>query len=158
MTNMEDPYIKLRPEAATPPEGLCHCATTAEICLVHKLSNNPIYCLDCNGEVPPEKLGLSAEVAEEVAYWNSVYRGLFALWLDSGEYESWAKERLLDPNGEVNEMGLSLLEDLGSVAKSYYYWFHDDEDEPLRSCPVCEEALMRKGETFQACEVCGILV
>jgi hypothetical protein len=31
---------------------------------------NPIHCLDCNLEVPPERLSLTADLAEEIASWD----------------------------------------------------------------------------------------
>lgn len=53
-----DPYRKLRPETATPEDELCKCADRPPIVLQGHLSSNPIACLRCNGEVPPERIGL----------------------------------------------------------------------------------------------------
>ena len=84
-----DPYWKLRPPSATPEAELCKCADRPPIVLQDHLSPNPIVCLGCNGEIPPERIGFSAELAERVAFWRNLHDALFMLWLDSSDYESW---------------------------------------------------------------------
>jgi hypothetical protein len=86
-----DPYWKLRRPSATPEAELCKCADRPPIVLQDHLSPNPIVCLRCNGEVPPERIGFSAELAEHVAFWKNLHDALFTLWLDSSDYESWAR-------------------------------------------------------------------
>jgi hypothetical protein len=91
---MNDPYFKLRPQPSTTEDQLCDCKIIKEVYLAHKLGNNPVHCLQCNGEVLPEKLGFGKEIAETVASWNFVYGALYQLWLDSGEYEVRSRDRL----------------------------------------------------------------
>jgi hypothetical protein len=83
-----DPYWKLRPTRATPDDELCKCANQPPIVLQGPFSSNPIACLKCNGEVPPERIGFSADLAERIAFWKNVHEALYTLWLDSSDYES----------------------------------------------------------------------
>jgi hypothetical protein len=157
--NMNDPYYKLRPEHPTPDDELCTCEKISEIYIAHKLGSNPIHCLNCNGEILPEKLSYSNHVAEEIASWNSVYGSLYRLWLDSGEYEKWAYERLLAPGGQVNKSGLELAKQLSSIVKTYYLWFHDNEEPTPQICPVCGCKLMEKeGCRYSRCDNCLIII
>jgi hypothetical protein len=100
-----DPYWKLRPAPASPENELCHCTDAPAITLRTVLSPNPIGCLRCNREVLPERIGFSADVAENIASWRSVAESLWLLWLDSGEYEQWAKDKLENPNSQVQRAG-----------------------------------------------------
>jgi hypothetical protein len=60
---MDDPYFKLKPFPPTPEDELCRCASIKEINLAYKLGNNPLNCLKCNGEIPPERIALNPDVA-----------------------------------------------------------------------------------------------
>ena len=57
------------------------------------LGENPLYCVACNGEVAPERIGFDERLAEDIACWLSLHRSLYQLWLDSGEYENWAEKK-----------------------------------------------------------------
>ena len=50
-----DPYWKLRPVGPTPADEICRCADLKGVVLRDSLGENPIHCLVCNGEVPPER-------------------------------------------------------------------------------------------------------
>ncbi len=155
---MDDPYFKLRPPSPTPPDELCDCETISEIYLAHKLGSNPVHCLRCNGEVPPERLGFDEKLAEAIAFWNFLYGSLNYLWLDSGEYEQWALDRLLDPKGQVNLRGMELSRQLGSLVRTYYLWFQDSDEAPPETCPVCGAAFLAKeGSLFIVCEPCLLI-
>jgi hypothetical protein len=67
---------------------------------------NPIHCLDWNLEVPPERLSLTADLAEEIASWDWEHGAIETLELASGEYEEWARLRLLDPASPTNAEGV----------------------------------------------------
>jgi hypothetical protein len=156
---MKDPYLKLRPEMPTPDDEICHCEELQEIYLAHKLGNNPVHCLRCNGEIPPEKLALSEKLINSIASWNSVYGSLYALWLDSGEYEDWARDRLLEIKGQVNTDGLNLVKQLDSVAITYYLWFYENNNDVPNSCPFCGNALEQiGGSDFLKCRSCKIII
>ena len=155
---MDDPYFKLRPEPPTPEDELCACEEISEIYLAHKLGSNPVYCLHCNGEVLPDKLAFGERLAEAIASWNSVSGSLELLWLDSGEYELWARDRLLDPKGQVNSQGMELARQLGSVAKTYYMWFDDIDVTPPNTCPLCgAEFVEKQGGKLLLCEPCLLI-
>jgi predicted nucleic acid-binding Zn ribbon protein len=126
------------------------------------LTENPLQCVECNGEVAPERIGFDESLAQEIANWRSVFRSLFLLWLDSGEYESWAAERLCDANGEVNRRGLDVAAQLNQFVRAYYWWFKNTgvEDPPeMTNCPICRSRLETvEGRQFQKCEACSVLV
>jgi hypothetical protein len=155
-----DPYWKLRPPSATPVAEPCDCADRPSIVLQGHLSSNPIVCLSCNGEVPPERIGFSADLAERVAFWRRVHDALYALWLDSSDYESWARARLEDPIGEVSVWGLEVVRQLNSHCHAYYWWFQDstaDDFVPSSQCPRCSADLVERSG-WQVCEECSIVV
>ncbi len=58
---MSDPYFKLRSPEPTPPDELCTCLGVPPIKLMCALGYNPVHCMDCNLEVPPERLGFDAQ-------------------------------------------------------------------------------------------------
>src|SRR5262245_52807099 len=100
-----DVYAKLRPPQPTPADEICQCGPETAIKLMTALTYNPIHCVACNLEVPPERLGLSPHQAEAVAYWNWTADGINRLWLASGPYESWARSQLADLASPINIEG-----------------------------------------------------
>lgn len=126
------------------------------------LSDNPLYCVACNGQVAPERIGFDDRLAEGIAYWRSLHRSLYLLWLDSGEYEDWAADKLRDPNASVNVTGRSIVQRLNQFVRSYYWWFHDasvDDYVPPERCPICSDHLEQCGDRdFQQCDNCSIVI
>jgi hypothetical protein len=160
MNEDADRYWKLRPTAPTPEAEVCHCPDRPQLVLQYHLAPNPLVCARCNGEVPPEQLGFSAEVAELVATWRELAAALFALELDSGEYEQYARQRLLDPQSRVNQLGLQAVAQLSQHCRTYYGWFVDEEarDRPAPSaCPRCHGPLVPLF-AHRVCDACSILV
>jgi hypothetical protein len=156
------PYWQLRPAGPTPDDEVCYCPPDTPIMLRDGLTDNPLFCVSCHGEVPPERLGFDARFAEQIANWLSVYDSLYRLWLDSGAYEKWAAARLSDPYGQVNRRGREIVAQLDAVTPTYYWWFVDTEaiePDELAGCPVCSGPLdLVKGRDFRECAVCRILV
>ena len=157
-----DPYEKPRPAPPTPDDGICHCDPCAQLMLRDCLSDNPLYCVACNGQVAPERIGFDDRLAEEIAYWRSVYQSLYLLWLDSGEYADWAADKLRDLNGSVNITGRSIVRKLNQFVRSYYWWFSDassDDYVPPERCPICSGNLAECGDRdFRHCDSCSILI
>ena len=126
------------------------------------LSRNPLCCVSCNNEVPSERIGFDAGMADKVADWLSVHNSLYRLWLDSGEYESWASARLADPVGQGNIRGHEIVGQLNLVVPAYYWWFVDSEvmsPEDVPACPVCAGPLADvEKRNFRECSVCRVLV
>ncbi len=155
-----DPYWKLRAPDPTPEDEICRCEPLEGIVLCTRLTENPLCCVQCNGEVPPESIGFDGRLAEEIARWRSVSDALYRLWLDSGEYEAWAAVRLLDPAGQVNVDGMRITAALHRLVPTYYRWFRDTEDgEVPTRCPVCSGPLedsIREGDL--ACGACRIVI
>ncbi len=153
-------YWKLRPPLPTPADELCSCAGSPPVMLQPHLSPNPLSCFACNFEVPPERIGFSEALAEELACWQSFHDCFYRLWLDSGEFESWAKAQLSDPCSPVNKRGLELVSKLSSFRPAYYWWFQDtgaDDFLPLSRCPTCSGELSKQNRR-NTCEQCSIVV
>lgn len=65
-----DRYWKLKPEQATPVDEICVCDRQYPIVLCDILTCNPVRCLNCNQELPPERWEPSAEMVEVVTSWQ----------------------------------------------------------------------------------------
>lgn len=154
---MTDPYHKLKPGPSTPLDEMCSCSGNPPIKLMSALGPNPIHCMVCHGEVAPESIPLSPELAERVAAWNSVEDSLLRLWLDSDAYEMWAQGELENPDSPINRRGLDLRAELNSVRRCYY-WIDLKGVPPL--CPICGGPLVsseadRLGQLV--CDLCSIV-
>ena len=155
-----DPYWKLRPPPPTPDDELCSCSDSPPIMLQAHLASNPLSCIACNLEVPPERIGFSNAFAEKLAFWQSFHDCFYLLWLDSGEFESWAKAQLEDPRSPVNKRGLALVSDLNRLHRAYYSWFEDSGSEDFQSlsgCPACHNELSEQ-HNLCTCEKCSIVI
>jgi len=131
-------YDKLRP--FTQIES-CECVTISGLLLVDLLSDNPINCAECRREVDPERIALTTDETESIAFWYSAASALYRLWLHSGEYEQYAKEKLLDPNGQVNKQGREIARSLSAKIPTQMWYFHDSDDGEPTVCPVCSSPL-----------------
>lgn len=133
-----NPHDLLRPDS---PQEQCECDSLEQVVLVNLLTDNPLHCIKCRKEIAPERLPLTSDDIREIAGWNSIANSLYKLWLDSTEYEAYAKERLLDPNGSVNRRGINAARTLSHKIPTWFWFFHDADDGIPGSCPLCGEAL-----------------
>lgn len=156
------PIDKLKPTGPTPVEEMCTCNGTGPIMLRSALGPFPVYCMSCNGEVPLETLTLSDELAEGIAYWRDIHDAMYVLWLSSGEYEDWARQKLLDPKGSINVQGMALARQLNDQRQTYFWYFSDTglEDVPTpRACPFCGQQLEEyENRNYQVCQACQVAV
>ena len=161
MSEHDDPYERLRPRSPTPVDELCLCAGSPPIMLQAHLSSNPLSCIDCNLEVPPERVRLSRELCDGLASWRQFHDCFFNLWLDSCEFEAWAKAQLEDPASAVNVRGRALVAELNDVHRAFYWWFRDSGEDgydvPLSRCPVCQRALVEH-HGRGACLTCSLVI
>src|SRR5580693_5143949 len=111
---MGDPYAKLRPNEATPQDEICHCDIKWPIMLLARFGDNPLACAMCRGEVEPSALPLPVSMVDSVAHWCRLENSFLGMWLDSGEYEEFAQNELLNPESPVNQEGLALRRELDS--------------------------------------------
>jgi len=155
MQQKSDPYLKLKPRGTTPPEDRCTCSELHAVYLAHVLTDNPIQCLSCRGEVPPERIGFDSEVTELIANWNTVYGSVYALWLDSGEYESWAETELLGKDSPINVRGMTARKKLSEYVPTKYLWFWS-ESKPVQ-CPICSSTLQIVDGDRVGCNSCEVL-
>lgn len=165
----DDPYLKLRPQPATPPDEICACSSDAPIVLQVHLTPNPLSCARCNLEVPPERIGLDPPLVEAVAAWRAFYQAFDTLWLDSGEHEDWAASHLSNPNSPVNLRGLALVRRLNERRRTYLWWFWpaDESGEVAvpAGCPRCSQPLETRfagerpqGGSLLVCDACSIAI
>lgn len=119
----------------------CECASVEGLLLVDLLTDNPLHCDRCRKEVDPARLKLTVEETESVARWFAAASTLYRLWLHSGEYEEYAKARLLDPEGQVNRDGLEVARTLSARVPTRLWFFYDTDDGEPTHCPVCRGEL-----------------
>ncbi len=131
-------YQRLRPWTDI---EVCDCPSVNGLLLVDLLTDNPLHCAFCRKEVDPERLQLTIEETEAVARWFSSADALYRLWLDSGEYENFAKCCLLDPKGQVNRDGIAIARILSSRIPTRLWFFSDTDDGVPTNCPICSEPL-----------------
>jgi hypothetical protein len=160
MSDSHDPYWKLRVPEGTSEEDLCGCDGTPPLLLQAHLAFNPIVCASCEREVEPERVGFGAELANRIYEWQTFHDCFYILWLDSREFEQWAKAQLRDPGSPVNTRALEVVEELNQFRRTYYWWFRDEgalDDELSAACPRCGKA-MSTDWGHRICEQCSILV
>ncbi len=167
MTYEVDPYRRLRPLPPTPDAEICTCDSATSVVLQPHFSPNPLSCARCKLEVPPERIGLDASVADSVATWRTFHEAFYVLWLDSGEFEGWAADQLSDPASSVNRRGLALARQLSEWRRCYLWWFEIDslEGSEAAACPCCALPLEPRftGERPQGggllvCEACLLAI
>jgi hypothetical protein len=162
MSSSGDPYWKLRPAQATPPDEICACPGAPAIVLLSLFAPNPLTCAECRKEVPPERIGFSERLAEQIAFWRTFHDSLYNLWLDSGDYEEWAGGELSDPECPVHVRGLELVARLNEHRRCWYWWFQDsgaDDFVPLEACPRCGLSLDDDVlDGWLVCNSCSIVV
>lgn len=129
-----DAYDRLRPINEI---EACECTSVNGLFLVDLLTDNPLHCDFCRKEVDPERLNLSVGETESVAGWFAAANALYRLWLDSGEYEEYAKSRLIDPDGQVTRDGLKLARTLSARVPTRLWLFRDTDDGEPTHCPIC---------------------
>jgi len=156
-------YAKLEAPRPTPADEICACPGLTPVMLMTLLSSNPIHCAVCNLEVPPGRLDLSTSLVDAVASWNSVADAIYRLWLDSGAYETWARDQLVDMNSSINREGQRVRSELNATRRCYYWHFREESGplEGLRmNCPGCgHEMQIAAFTTFKRriCEPCSII-
>ena len=146
---------------STPNHDRCVCPDSPPLLLRSDLSPNPVACARCNHDVPPETLSLPAELAEALASWRRFHDCFYLLWLDSAEFEGWARDQLADPSSPVNTRGLALRERLEAARRTFFWWFQDTgapDHRPPTTCPLCAAALTERGLVGRTCDACSILV
>jgi hypothetical protein len=165
--NLDDPYIHFRPPDSTPADEICSCLTNPPVKLVSLREVggfNPFHCLDCNSEVPVERLELTRLVLQAVSFWDWQHGAIRALELASSSYEAWARQQLLDPLSPTNQSGLEAARLVNATQPCYLKFFEpqaDDDWGPSERCPVCKDPLVpyRKGKYPQlVCELDLVVV
>ena len=142
---------------APPSDEICRCASLTDLHLRYEFTELPLFCVDCTGQILPAALHLSEDVAQEIVRWRTVYAALYNLWLDSSDYETFARAALLDPAGEVNRLGLALAAKLSEQRTTYYWWFSEDADSSPEDCPVCHAPMTRHAtRPFRFCHSCRV--
>jgi hypothetical protein len=161
--NKQQIYAPLQPPAPTPNDELCSCCADTPVKLMSTLGYNPIHCVNCNLEVPLERLPLLENVAKALAYWQNLHDAVYRLWLDSEDYEEWARQQLSNIHSRINKLGLDAQHALNAIHRCYYWYFQDESATgytPFVTCPLCGQHLQDySGGVFKQriCETCGII-
>jgi Zn-ribbon-containing, possibly nucleic-acid-binding protein (DUF2310) len=149
-------YNKLRP--ITEIES-CTCDTVTGLLLVDMMSDNPLHCATCLHEVDPARINLTESETDDIASWYPAARSLYRLWLDSGEYEAYAKNCLVDADGQINRVGRQLAKSLSAHHPTVFWFFHDADDGTPTHCPYCDAELDTNVKWGTgACRACHILM
>ena len=64
---------------------------------------------------------MDLKLVDDIASWYGVFQSLYNLWLNSGEYEEYAKENLTNKNSQVNVEGMSVLR------SAYKHWYYKEQ-------------------------------
>lgn len=151
---------KLFPPRPTPADESCSCTGSLPTKLMSTLGYNPVHCMKCNLEVPPERMKFDEPTIESIAHWNSLYRSVYTLWLDSQDYEAWAQSQLAEIGSRINTLGRDIAKAISKEATCFYWAFWDEslsKDAP-NSCPICrrkwERSPYRANELV--CLGCGL--
>jgi predicted nucleic acid-binding Zn ribbon protein len=122
-----------------------------------------VHCTRCNLEIRPDELGFTTKLVDEVASWRGVWGSIYDLWLDSGEYESWATKELSDLNSPANQRGRAVVKRLAQLNPCYFQVFENetsDDWSPVTRCQVCSRPVERHAPgrfVHQACHECRLL-
>ncbi len=164
MTDM-DKYIKLKVPKPIPDSEICKCADRPPVVLQSHLTYNPISCADCNLEVSLNQLNFTTDLFDKIADWRNFHDSFYKLWLDSGEFEKWAKEHLSSANSPVNKRGLILRDKIAESIQCYFWWFADNSDsnvKPFTKCPNCSGHLIKRENKYNVdtniCGHCNIII
>jgi len=153
MTYLERLQLKDSP----PADEVCHCSEQTAMHLRYESKEFPLFCTDCTGQILPSALRVTEDLAQQILDWRTVYAALYELWLDSSDYEAFARSALLDPAGEVNGRGLALARKLSEQRATYYWWFSDDADSAPVQCPLCHAPMVEHAtRRFHFCDTCHI--
>jgi len=158
-------YYRLKPMPPTPKDELCKCKKIGPIKIMStSVFNNPLHCVYCNKEIRPERLNLNNDIIDAIAFWNTTYKAIDALWLASEEYEKWAGKELTNPKSAVNKNGIALAKEVSRALSltCYYNIFQDSSTEnytPYTSCPICQGSVKSlKSKIKQSlCKKCNIV-
>ena len=158
---MSDPYFRLKAPPPPADDEYCACADAPPLVLQGRLAPNPLACLACNGEVRPESVPVPLDIVDDVASWRDLHDSLYNLWLDSGEFEAWARDQLTSSASPVHGRALALIAKLTPHRSTYDWWFTDDRAKagqpPLPACPRCRGELTAHART-RICTLCHIVV
>lgn len=152
------------PSAPAPSEERCSCEDDQAMRLTFTFGWNPVHCLSCGREVQLKRLAVdSDQTIRLIAYWRDLYGAVYRLWLDSNEYEEWAKAELCNIRSRINALGREVQRMLSLNHRCYYWFFQDEASEdhrPATTCPGCGRPLdvRQIGScTLLVCEGCSLV-
>ena len=93
--------------------------------------------------IPPYLFPVTAEIREDLYFWQNSYRDHDRIWLDSRELEMSAYRELASPNSQLSRRGRRIcraIEDATGIPIFYYlvrYWGREQYQEIRRLCPGC---------------------
>jgi hypothetical protein len=85
-----------------------------------------LVCCECRGRVAPHRLSLQPATRVSLWRWERQFDAVYACWLASAEYETWAQSQLHDARSPLNVLGETLtqaIHDETGVIVSYPAFF-----------------------------------
>lgn len=76
-----------------------------------------LRCFDTGRTIARYKARVKSETAELLWRWEAQYDAIYACWLSSGEYESWAGQQLRDPGSALNQLGRTVADRISAENK-----------------------------------------
>lgn len=154
-----DPYSLLGPIDHN-SEDMCGCSSWPILILREWRRPNPLTCGRCFGEVPPDWINLPHDLVYPIAQWRDLFRSLYLLWADRGEYQSWAAARLSDPSGSVNLCGRELAAKISTLCvRCFYWWFLAEMEREVSECPICKGLVAPwPGQRVRFCNACKVIL
>ena len=160
-----DKFVRLKSPKPILDSEICKCVDRPPIVLQSHLTYNPISCADCNLEVRLSQLDFTPDLIDKIADWRNFHDSFYHLWLDSSEYEDWAKEQLSSAESPVNKRGLIIKDKIAANIKCFFWWFVDNSDsnsKPITKCPNCSSDLTKRENKFNVdtniCVHCSIII
>ena len=131
-------------------EEECKCANRLSLVLIDLLSENPVHCGFCRNEIDRRELPFTSKQIDRIDEWFEENKALYRHWLRSEENEAASMQKLMDPNSEVNCIGIGLARELSEILPTRM-WFFSDPEAPRHRC--ARSAAISSRETSNGVQV-----
>jgi hypothetical protein len=140
----------------------CRCAGTSPLRLMWALDPDVVWCIRCNAPVKRATHFFRPAAKNSLGRWKAEFESIYRLWLESGDYESWARRQLTSLAAPINRTGLKLVRANSKLdGRKLYYYFDQFLDRPVRArkCPACGGALnIVQGRSLGLCSRCLLAI
>lgn len=140
----------------------CHCHEHSHyiIAALPEFSSSPIRCGDCGKEVPLTRIPYLFNEQEhyKILNYQRAYKNVDDLFM-YGLSDRFTKRQLMNPNSELNKVGLEIREELEKKVNKPVYLFLDHfygATDSIDCCPKCGKSLIKINSGFidLICDCC----